>query len=54
MALIVAAAGGIYLFLFGGRLLGGAASEEAPEPLPAKAAQAAGDDPSLVAVNRDF
>ena len=54
VALIVAAAGGIYLFLFGGRLLGGAASEEAPEPLPAKAAQAAGDDPSLVPVNRDF
>lgn len=54
VALIVAAVGGIYLFLFGGRLLGGAASEEGQEALPAKAAQATGDDPSLVPVTRDF
>ncbi|WP_340645478.1 SLC13 family permease [Phenylobacterium sp.] len=54
VALIVALAGGVYLFLFGGRLLSGAEEEDPPEPLPAKAAQATGDDPNLVPVNRDF
>ncbi|MES2344030.1 MAG: SLC13 family permease [Pseudomonadota bacterium] len=54
VALIVAAAGGVYLFLFGGRLLSGASSSEMPETLPAKAAQATGDDPALVATAPDF
>ncbi|WP_310539963.1 SLC13 family permease [Phenylobacterium sp.] len=48
VALVVALVGGVYLFLFGGRLLSGASSSEASEALPAKAAQAAGDDPDLV------
>lgn len=48
VALIVALVGGVYLFLFGGRLLSGASSPEPAEALPAKAAQATGDDPDLV------
>ena len=47
VALIVALVGGVYLFLFGGRLLSGASSPEPAEALPAKAAQATGDDPDL-------
>jgi di/tricarboxylate transporter len=54
VALIVALAGGIYLFLFGARLLGHSSVSSAAESLPAKAAGAAGDDPSLVPVNPDF
>ena len=54
VALIVAVVGGVYLFLFGGRLLGGAGDSDTPEALPAKAAQAAGDDPALVPTGREF
>lgn len=54
VALIIAFTGGAYLFLFGGRLLRRSADLSAPEDLPAKAAQAAGDDPSLFPVDRPF
>lgn len=55
VALVVALVGGVYLFLFGGRLLSGASSsEEATETLPAKAAQATGDDPDLVPTSPIF
>lgn len=54
VALVVALAGGVYLFLFGGRLLSGASGPEAPEALPAKAAQAMGDDPDLVPTSPIF
>ncbi len=54
VALIVAVVGGLYLLLFGGRLLSGAGEDQAPEALPAKAAQATGDDPNLVPVTPDF
>lgn len=47
VALIVALVGGVYLFLFGGRLLSGASSPEPAEALPAKAAEVTGDDPDL-------
>jgi di/tricarboxylate transporter len=53
VALTVALAGGLYLLLFGGRLLGGS-SDGGAEELPARAAEAAGDDPSLFPVNRPF
>ena len=50
VALILAAAGGLYLFLFGGRLLTAppAAGGEPPEALPERVRDAAGDDPALV------
>ena len=54
VALMVALVGGVYLFLFGGRLLSGASGPEAPEALPAKAAQATGDDPDLVPTSPIF
>jgi di/tricarboxylate transporter len=54
VGLIVAAAGGLYLFLFSGRLLQKGESIEAEAPLPAKAANASGDDPALFPVNRPF
>ncbi|MDP3633299.1 SLC13 family permease [Phenylobacterium sp.] len=47
VALIVALVGGVYLFLFGGRLLSGASSPEPAEALPAKSAEVTGDDPDL-------
>ncbi|MDO8911847.1 MAG: SLC13 family permease [Phenylobacterium sp.] len=54
VALIVALVGGVYLFLFGGRLLSGASSPEPAEALPAKAAQATGDDPDLAPASPVF
>jgi di/tricarboxylate transporter len=53
VALCIALAGGIYLFLLGGRLL--AASPGGPAiNLPQRAESAAGDDPALFPVNRPF
>lgn len=54
VGLIVAAAGGLYLFLFSGRLLRKGESVEAEAPLPAKAAEASGDDPALFPIDRPF
>ncbi len=54
VGLILALAGGLYLFAFGGRLLGGRPASADAEPLPAKAAQAAGDDPRLFPADRPF
>lgn len=54
VGLIIAAAGGVFLFLVGGRLLNSAPSEESEQALSAKVSAAAGDDPSLVPTNRPF
>jgi di/tricarboxylate transporter len=54
VALIVALAGGAYLFLFGGRLLGRGEDLASAEALPAKASEAAGDDPALFPADRPF
>jgi di/tricarboxylate transporter len=54
VGLIIAAAGGLYLFLFGARLLGRSSANAAPEALPPKAAEAAGDDPGLFPIDRSF
>lgn len=54
VALIVALAGGVYLLLFGGRLLARGEVGAAPQSLPAKAAEATGDDPALFPVDREF
>ncbi|HRD29398.1 MAG TPA: SLC13 family permease [Caulobacter sp.] len=54
VGLIIAAAGGLYLFLFSGRLLLKGESAEAEAPLPARAAEASGDDPALFPVDRPF
>jgi di/tricarboxylate transporter len=54
VALIIAVAGGAYLFLFGGRLLTRASSapDTEPSPAPSAARDAAGDDPSLFPLDR--
>jgi di/tricarboxylate transporter len=54
IGLLLSLAGGIYLFLFGGRLLGAGPSDLASDAGPLKVADAAGDDPSLFPVNRPF
>lgn len=54
VALIVAVVGGAYLFLFGGKLLGASPSPAVSEALPPKAAEAAGDDPTLFPIDRPF
>lgn len=54
VALCLAAAGGIYLFLFGTRLLAGAPQSSGQSALPARAESAAGDDPALFPINRPF
>lgn len=54
VALLVALAGGIYLFLFGGCLLTVRADQGAAEPISGKARDAAGDDPALFPINRPF
>jgi di/tricarboxylate transporter len=54
VAIIVALAGGAYLFLFGGRLLGHGEDLASAEALPAKASEAAGDDPALFPADRPF
>lgn len=51
VALIVAAAGGVYLFLFGGRLLAASADGEAPASSRAEQNDPA-DDPALFPINR--
>jgi di/tricarboxylate transporter len=52
VGLIVGLAGGAYLFLFSDRLLSHKGSSPKPEALPARAADAAGDDPGLFPINR--
>jgi di/tricarboxylate transporter len=54
VALIIAVAGGAYLFLFGGRLLTRASSapDTEPSPAPSAARDATGDDPSLFPLDR--
>ena len=54
VAICIAAAGGIYLFSFGGRMLGGTNSVATDRPLPERAETAAGDDPSVFPANRPF
>ena len=54
VGVIIAITGGAYLFLFAGRLLARPTPHDAVEPLPSKAAQAAGDDPELVPAERPF
>jgi len=54
VGLIIAACGGLYLFLFSGRLLQRGESSEAEAPLPARASEAAGDDPALFPIDRPF
>lgn len=53
VAVIVALAGGIYLFLFGGRLLG-KADEFEPDIPVFKVEAAAGDDPAVFPLDRPF
>ncbi|WGM40333.1 SLC13 family permease [Caulobacter sp. NIBR1757] len=53
VALIVAVAGGLYLYLIGGRLLGGSDGGETDAGIKAPA-DAAGDDPALFPANRPF
>lgn len=52
VGVILATVGGIYLVLFGGRLLRGEDPGAVSPILPAKARDAAGDDPDLVPVDR--
>lgn len=52
-ALIVALAGGAYLFLFGGLLLG-KGDAWTPDPPPLKVEAAAGDDPAIFPLDRPF
>jgi di/tricarboxylate transporter len=53
VALIIAAAGGLYLYLLGGRLLAAESVEPPPqEPAPEVAPVALGDDPSLYPLDR--
>jgi di/tricarboxylate transporter len=54
VALCIAAAGGLYLFLFGSALLSGAATAQSHAPLPEIAESAAGDDPALFPTDRPF
>ncbi|MDO9336678.1 MAG: SLC13 family permease [Caulobacter sp.] len=54
VALIVAVAGGLYLFLIGGRLLGQSPERAEADPLVAAPADATGDDPTLFPANRPF
>lgn len=52
VGLILAAVGGTYLFLFGGRLLRADETGPGSAVLPPKARDAAGDDPNLVPIDR--
>lgn len=54
VALIVALAGGIYLFLFGGSLLATADDARPLTGLPMRADTAVGDQPDLVPIDRPF
>jgi di/tricarboxylate transporter len=54
VGVIIGLAGGAYLFLFGGRLLGRGGANSARETLSPKVEQAAGDDPALFPLNRPF
>lgn len=52
VGLILASIGGLYLFLFGGRLLSGAPSDAPTEPGLRGEQNAPGDDPNLFPMNR--
>ncbi|MGA0603803.1 SLC13 family permease [Caulobacter sp. KR2-114] len=54
VALIVAAAGGVYLYTFGARLLARSPAQVAPDPAPPAAIVPAGDDPTIFPVDRAF
>jgi di/tricarboxylate transporter len=54
VALCIAVAGGLYLFLFGGRLINVVPAETPGSVLPMRAESAAGDDPALFPINRPF
>lgn len=54
VGLIVGLAGGLYLFLFGGRLLGHSPEVTEHRALPGNIEIAAGDDPSVFPLNRPF
>ena len=54
IGLILSLAGSVYLFLFGGRLLGRSPPDLSSDARPLKVADAAGDDPSLFPINRPF
>jgi di/tricarboxylate transporter len=54
IGLLLSLAGGLYLFFFGGRLLGSGPADLASDAGPLKVADAAGDDPSLFPVDRPF
>lgn len=54
VGVLVGVAGGLYLFLFGGRLLGHASTSIEPVTLPEKAESAAGDDPNVFPLDRSF
>jgi len=54
VGLIVALAGGLYLFVFGGRLLGHGKGDLDADALLPEAPDADGDDPGLFPVNRPF
>jgi len=54
VALCIALAGGVYLFLFGARLLGVPHQAEDMPALPRRARSAAGDDPAIFPVDRVF
>jgi di/tricarboxylate transporter len=53
VALCIAAAGGLYLLLFGGRLMAQPSDSPAID-MPQRAESAAGDDPSLFPIDRPF
>lgn len=54
VALVIALAGGLYLFLFGGRLLSLESEGEAHPKPPANPERTVGDDPALVPLNQSF
>ena len=54
VALCEAVAGGLYLLLFGNRLLTGSKNGDAEAAMPRRAKSAAGDDPTLFPADRPF
>ncbi len=54
VGLIIALVGGVYLYLMGGRLLGGDTPETSEAVAPEAAAAAAGDDPAVFPIDRPF
>lgn len=51
VGLVIGLAGGLYLFMFGGRLLGSDRTDDAPAVTAREVANAAGDDPSVFPVS---